>query len=213
MQPKLRYTVVGPIQTNVYFYSDEDTKEAVIVDPGDEAEKLKGLIAKHGLKPVAVLLTHGHFDHILAADSLREAYGIPVYACEKEQALLADPQLNHSHLFGPPLRLAADKWVKDGDVLPLAGFQLRVLETPGHSAGSCCYYDEENGMLFSGDTLFRESYGRTDLPTGSEEAIVRSVQRLLNELPADTQVFPGHMSFSTIAYERQWNPLAGGEGV
>ena len=210
MQVRLRYRVVGPIQTNVYFLTNEETGETLIFDPGDEAQKLKATVEKYKLKPAAILLTHGHVDHILAINDLRAAYGIPLYAGEKEQELLDRIEWNHSAVFGFPTRLKADHWVKEGDLLSLGGFRLKVLETPGHSAGSVCYYDAENGLLFSGDTLFCESYGRTDLPTGSETDMQRSIRRLLTELPPDTQVFPGHEGFTTVAHERMSNPLAGG---
>ena len=204
----VRRVVLMPFTTNCYLITNEDTKETLIVDPSIEHEKIDAQIAAHGLKPVAILLTHGHFDHILAAGPIAAKEKIPVYAYKGENALMQDPHANRGSLPGPDCVLTADCEVSEGDTLELAGFSIRVLYTPGHTAGSCCYYLPEEGVLFAGDTLFRLSYGRTDLPTGNPGQIVQSVRRLLSELPEDTVVLPGHMGSTTIAFEKQYNPLS-----
>ncbi|MBR6231171.1 MAG: MBL fold metallo-hydrolase [Lachnospiraceae bacterium] len=204
---KIYRRVVGMIQTNVYFILNEETKELVIADPADDAYALEADISSWGAKPVAIYLTHGHHDHIGAVNELKEKYGIPVVAYETEKALLCDTKANLSAFYGP-LTVEPDVLVKDGDKLDYAGFECTVIHTPGHTAGSCCFYFPENKILISGDTLFKCSYGRTDLPTGSFTDLENSVRRLLSELPEDVTVCPGHMGFTTIEAEKRYNPLA-----
>lgn len=200
--------VLGMVGTNVYIVSNTETKQTLLVDPADHAGAILDKCKKDGLTIEAVLLTHGHFDHILAAEEIRRAVGAPIYAHEKETRLLGDARLNSSAKWMAPFTLTADKVVKEGDSLSLAGLEITVLHTPGHTAGSCCYYLEKEGILISGDTLFRGSYGRTDLPTGNEAEIFASVHRLLSELPEEVKVFPGHMGATTIGFERKHNILA-----
>lgn len=205
---RVKTLVVGMVGTNCYLVYDEDTKRAVVVDPGDGAELIMSECRKLEIKPEAILLTHGHFDHIMAAPELRTAWNVPVYAALKEKELLKDRALNMTGGYNTqPLSLDADVSVEEGEVLDLAGFQWKVLETPGHTSGSCCYYIEKEGVLFSGDTLFRLSYGRVDLPTGSPSDMAVSVKRLL-ALPENVIVYPGHMDPSAIGHERKYNPLA-----
>jgi len=163
-----------------------------------------------GLKPEAILLTHGHFDHIMAAKELKETWNVPIYACEKEIDVLTDGQKSLvAGYFREPYTITPDVTVKEGDELSIAGFTWKVFETPGHTIGSCCYYIEKESVLFSGDTLFAGSYGRTDFPTGSGRQIAESVRRLLSTLPDDTMVYPGHMDTTTIGFEKKYNPLSG----
>lgn len=204
---KIYRRVVGMIQTNVYFILNEETKELVIADPADDAYALEADISSWGAKPAAIYLTHGHHDHIGAVNELKEKYGIPVVAYETEKALLCDTKANLSAFYGP-LTVEPDVLVKDGDKLDYAGLECTVIHTPGHTAGSCCFYFPENKILISGDTLFQCSYGRTDLPTGSFTDLEKSVRRLLSELPEDVTVCPGHMGFTTIEAEKRYNPLA-----
>jgi glyoxylase-like metal-dependent hydrolase (beta-lactamase superfamily II) len=154
-----------------------------------------------GLRPVAILLTHAHNDHFDGVDGLRKRYGdLPVYIGELETDLLADGTLNNP--FGDSEGLTADHTVRDGQILELAGLTLKVIHTPGHTAGSVCYYFEQEKILVAGDTLFFRSYGRTDLATGSDQDMFDSLAKLLTGLPEDVQVLPGHGRTTTIGYEK-----------
>lgn len=145
---------------------------------------------------------------MLAADALRSAYDIPVYACIQEKNLLKNARYNLSASWASPHVMEADRYLADGETFREAGFEIRLLHTPGHTEGSCCYYLPEEAVLFSGDTLFAGSVGRTDFPTSSGADMRKSLQRLLSELPADTRVCPGHGEETTIAYEKRYNPFA-----
>ena len=202
--------VVGPIGTNVYILINKKTQEALVVDPGDEAQRIIARLDADKVKPVAILLTHGHFDHIEAVDEVRTHYGIPAYCLDREVALMEDPRANGSRGWDKGLSVTPDRTFRAEEEATLAGLHFRVLHTPGHTAGSCCYYFPDQKLLISGDTLFCGSYGRTDLETGNDSEIVRSVQRLLRELPEDTVVCPGHMNTTWIAFERRYNPLSEG---
>ncbi len=199
--------VVGPVSTNCYFIVNEKNKEMIIVDPGDQANVLEQQITKLGVKPVAVLLTHGHFDHAGAAEDLMVTYGIKVYAHETERETLENPQINLSPMMGTQDVYHADYYFKDGEEIELAGFLIRVLHTPGHTVGGACYYLPNEMALFSGDTLFHESVGRTDFPGGSAATLVRSIREKLMELPDFIKVYPGHESITTIGNERMNNPF------
>lgn len=200
--------VLGGVQTNCYLLMHRDTKELLIVDPADEFFRIEQKIAAMGGKPAAVLLTHGHYDHMLAADEARRAYGVKVYAHELEEEVLSDPVKNLSGLWAAAHTMRADVTVKDREELSIAGFAIRVLHTPGHTQGSVCYYFPEERALISGDTLFAQSVGRTDFPTSDVRKMRQSVRMLLETLPADTRVFPGHMGDTTIGYEKRYNPFA-----
>ncbi|SDB07013.1 MBL fold metallo-hydrolase [Eubacterium oxidoreducens] len=199
---------VGPVMTNCYFLINEDTKELVVIDPGDEAQRLIGEIDKLGCKPQAILLTHGHFDHAGAAAQVGEHYAIPIIAHEEEKETLENPRFNLGGMMGgAPAVYHADLFVKDEQILEYAGFVIKVLFTPGHTPGGCSFYVEEQKLLFSGDALFHQSIGRTDFPNGSTSTLVRAVKEKLLTLPADTNVFPGHEQLTTIGFEKQYNPF------
>jgi glyoxylase-like metal-dependent hydrolase (beta-lactamase superfamily II) len=198
--------VVGPVQTNCYFAVNTETKEALIIDPGDSSRKLSEKIRQEELTPVAILLTHGHFDHAGAARELAEEFHISIYAHEAEQEVLEDPQKNSSWMIGERRTFSADVFLQSEQELDLAGFHIRVLHTPGHTVGGCCYYLPYEDVVFSGDTLFCTSVGRTDLPTGSMSQLVRSVREKLMSLPDATTVYPGHGELTTIETERMYNP-------
>lgn len=202
---QLGHLCAGAIETNVYLVMNRETKEMIIIDPADEAARITAKIEEMGGKPVAIYLTHGHFDHILAVNALKEKYGIPVAANELEYEVMKDQPFGVTSKRGD---IEIDIPVKDGDILEYAGFETEVLHTPGHTCGSVCYYIEKSGALFSGDTLFRLSYGRTDFPTSSPQDMMNSIQRLLTTLPPETRVYPGHMGPTEIALEQRYNPLA-----
>lgn len=200
--------VVGPVMTNCYFAVNEDTNEMIVIDPGDWAKKLIQKIKEREFKPVAVLLTHGHFDHALAAREIADAFGISIYAQEHEKETLESPHINLGGMMGEPGTVFhADVFVKDGDVLELAGFSIQALHTPGHTKGGCCYYIPKEQAVFAGDTLFCGSIGRTDFPGGSAAVLLRSIQEKLMKLPGQTKVYPGHNETTTIGWEGQHNPF------
>ena len=207
MKLAIRMMVLGPVQTNCFFLINEDTKEVLIIDPADRAQKIIEWINSEGLKPVAILLTHGHFDHIMGMAGVKNEYHIPVYASKDEVEVLANPQLNVSTMMGAYISLTADELFADGDVLELAGMKLKVISTPGHTIGSVCFYMEEEKVLISGDTLFEASVGRSDFPTGSSRQLIESIKTRLFVLPDDTDVCPGHGGTTSIAYEKAHNPF------
>ena len=185
---KIQHSVLGMCATNTYYVYDDETKRGLIVDPADSPDTIIAKADSLPMIPEAILITHGHFDHMLAADDLRDEYGIPIIACAAEQQVLTDSIKNLSGSWASAHVLLADQWVCDGKKLELAGFSIEVFHTPGHTAGSCCYYLPEEEVLFSGDTLFAQSVGRTDFPTGSGTDMQASVKRLLKELPETTRV-------------------------
>lgn len=199
--------VVGPVMTNCYFAINEDTREMLLIDPGAEADRLVEIIKEKDAVLVAVLLTHGHFDHASAARVVAETFGVSIYAEEHERETLEDPSINLSGMAGDKEIYAADYYVKDGDVLHLAGFEIQVLHTPGHTKGGCCYYMEKEQAVFSGDALFHMSVGRTDFPGGSASVLLHSIEEKLMPMPGHTKVYPGHNDTTTIGWEKQYNPF------
>lgn len=188
--------------------SNTDTRECVIVDPGEEAGKIADFIEKKELKPVAILLTHGHFDHIGAVDEIRNRYGIKVYAAAAEKETLENPDINLSSQFGGGYTVKADEFLNDGQEIELLGEKVRCLLTPGHTKGGMCYYFTGSGILFSGDTLFQQSVGRTDFPGGSMGEIVRSIREKLFVLPDYVRVYTGHGMMTNLKDEKMLNPFA-----
>ena len=190
---RIKTYVLGGVSTNCYLVFREGEKTAVIIDPADNADYLKNKCREFGVKPEAVLLTHAHFDHMLAADDIRKAYGCKVYVHMDDERMLNDPFLNLSGTMGTEQTgISADYLLRDGDVLHFLNREWKVMATPGHTAGSVCYYLPEE----------------TDLPTGSMSAIVHSIAEKLLVLPDDIMVYPGHGDATTIGYEKQYNPVA-----
>ncbi len=204
---KVEQYCVGEVGTNCYFLINDETKETLVIDPGDAAGRLAGRIREEGLQPRAILLTHGHFDHAMAAEELAEEFGVQIYAHEKEKETLQQPELNRSPMIGRRDVYHADVFVKDGEILKLAGMELAVLHTPGHTEGGCCYYLEKEKAVFCGDTLFCQSVGRTDFPRGSMSDLMRSIREKLMTMPDDVTAYPGHMDKTTIGMERKYNPF------
>ena len=205
---KIEKFVVGPVGTNCYIVQNEEKKECFLVDPGACPPEMISHIKRAGLTVKAVLLTHGHFDHIMGLDGVLKEFQVPVYVCKEERELMENAQLNSSLLMlGQAYSFSGAEYIADGDVLFPAGIRVHVIFTPGHTAGGCCYYLPEEHVLFSGDTLFHASIGRTGLPTGRTGQLVRSVREKLFVLPDDTKVYPGHMDETTIEYEKKYNPF------
>ncbi len=208
--------IVGGIGTNVYYLHEEGSKDAILVDPADSgAEVYEALLAK-GLTVRYILLTHGHFDHIwgvagVVERAAQDDVDVEIYACEKERDFLLNPEDNQSAGYNRPCTVTADHYLRDGEEVTLLGMKIRCIWTPGHTEGSCCYYIEGNTepILLAGDTLFCESVGRTDFPTGSMGDLVRSIKEKLFVLPDETVVYPGHMQTTTIAHEKAFNYMVG----
>ncbi len=207
MKSQVKYKVVGPVDTNCYLLINVETNEAVVIDPGARGEFIAERIKELGYKVDTVLLTHGHFDHMSGLKSMREVMELKVYVGENEKDVLSDPEANCSYwLNDGGFSEKADSYVHDGDILKVAGFDIKCLATPGHTIGGICYYIESEKLLFSGDTVFCQSVGRTDLPTGSSSELLNSIREKIKNLPGDTKVYPGHGEETTIADELRYNP-------
>lgn len=202
---KIGKLTLGVCQTNCYFIYEEGKKEVLFFDPADHGDYIFGALQEKGFSVGAILLTHGHFDHIWGVQKLKEFSGAKVYAYEGEKELCADAGLNVSAKAGRACQIVPDILFKDGEEFTLLGITGKVIATPGHTGGSCCYYFEKDKILVSGDTLFQESVGRTDFPTGSMSALVRSIREKLMVLPDEVKVYPGHGPSTTIGYERDNN--------
>lgn len=198
----IRSVTVSECYTNCYICMNKDTKEGFIVDPGDDELKISVNVSRLEMIPKAILLTHGHFDHIGAVNQLKERYNIPVIVGAKEEKVLTDSRMNLSSMFGEPVKVNGDKFLEDGEDFQVAGFDIQYILTPGHTPGSGCFYIEEEQVLFSGDTLFQASRGRTDFPGGSESDIIKSIKNKLLVLPGETEVYPGHMNITNIDSEK-----------
>lgn len=201
------YKVLGMFGTNCYLLKNEDSRKCVLIDPAEFPDQIQKMIDASGCELQAVLLTHGHSDHCMAAKEVCERNNVKLFASEAERALLADAQMNLSAQFGIGFSIQADVWLKDGDVRNIADMQFQVIHTPGHTAGGLCYYIKEAGLLFSGDSLFAESIGRTTFPSGSMSQLVRSINEKLFVLPDETKVLPGHGESTSIKHEKQYNPF------
>lgn len=199
---------VGELAVNCWFLVNEDRKEALVFDPGDEAERIRSYAEQKGWKIAGILLTHGHADHMGGAEELKRLTEAEIYALAEEEPLLKNGKTNLSvFIMRRVITMEADEYVRDGQELTLSGIRLKVLRTPGHTPGGCCFYCEEAGCVFAGDTLFQGSVGRSDFPGGSMSELVRSVKEKLFPLPDDTKVYPGHGGETTIAFEKQYNPF------
>ncbi len=210
---EVKQIVAGNFQTNVYIVYDVDTRLGVVIDPGEDAETILQFIQKEQLKIEKILLTHAHFDHIGAVNSTKKHTGATAVACSEELPFMSSAKNNLSVFFKQPLTLEVDLYVADGDVVSVGEIEFELLHTPGHTPGSCCYHIKKEKKLFSGDTLFFESIGRTDLPHGSTKDIMASITDTLFRLPGDTDVYPGHDQRTTIQHEKDNNPYVSGRGI
>jgi len=198
---RLFQLAVGPVETNCYIYGSIDSNEVLIIDPGSEPEKIKDLVERNGLKPKAIVNTHGHIDHIGG----NHAFDLPVYIHEGDSEFLINPTLSLSALYpGSVPSQKASRILTDGDEVAIEGVSLKVIHTPGHTPGGISMHSEE--IIFTGDTLFYRSIGRTDFPYGDSDAIIRSIKEKLMVFNDNTLVFPGHGESTTIGQERAENP-------
>ncbi len=199
---------VGPLRCNCSVIGDEASREAMVIDPGDEVEQILALVDRHGLRVKQIVITHAHIDHVGGAMKLRRITGAPVLLNHNDSALLEmlDEQAAWVGMAAPqPVQI--DQGLADGDTLRAGGVSASVLHTPGHTEGSVCLYFPEHSRLIAGDTLFAGSIGRTDLPGGSLEKILRSLHQRVLALPDDTLVVPGHGPATSIGRERESNPF------
>ena len=204
---KVKRRVLSACQTNCYYVYREGADDIVIIDPGSNGEIVYDDIKGLGFEKVAgILLTHGHGDHTGGARRLKELSGAKIYAYEDEAEILKDPEKNLSGWFGTAYGFEADEYFHDKQTLTMAGVTFTVFYTPGHTKGGCCYYVEEDGVLFCGDTIFNGSVGRTDFYSGSINELARSIRDRILTLPDETKLYSGHGDRTTVEYERKYNP-------
>ena len=204
---RIAHMVIGQVATNCYLLYNNETRKTIMVDPPEQGAKLYETLKQNQLELEAILLTHGHFDHVGGVNELRKTAKVPVYIYSGEADLAESPSLNCSSSMSRSISVKADKTVEDGELLQFPDMpEIKVIHTPGHTAGSVCFYLESEGILICGDTLFQESVGRTDLPTGSQSALVKSIREKIFVLPENVIVYPGHGDETTIGYEKVNNP-------
>ena len=202
-QIRIKSMILGMVRTNCYIvYRENENPHCIVIDPGDRGDYIYESLSENKFSIDLILLTHAHFDHIGGANTLRKLSGAPIYCYSAEKALCEDAAVNCSSEYGEPVTVVPDAYLDDLQMIESAGMKCQLFATPGHTVGSCCYYFEEGHILFSGDTLFEDSVGRTDMPTGSMSALVHSVNEKLMVLPDDTNVYPGHGGMTTIGHER-----------
>jgi len=201
--------VLGDFATNCFVVrANEETKECLVIDPGFSPGPLLDFLKENELQPVKILLTHGHCDHIAGIEELQNEYGaIPVWVSREDAKMLESAKLNLSWMTGRSIRLKADESLAEGDEVGLDGLELKVLATPGHTTGGVSFYCKQEGVLFSGDTLFAGSIGRDDFPGGDRSVLLASIRDKLLELPEETKVYSGHGPITTVGEEKQTNPF------
>lgn len=197
----------GPVGANCYIFGDDRSRDVFVIDPGDEPDRILDSLRQLGARPLALVNTHGHFDHIQAVDAVRRATRAPFWIHEAEREILTQGPARAKMLFGldlPPSPVP-DRWLVDGDRLQVGGLTLTVRHTPGHSPGGVCLLGD--GLAFVGDTLFAGSIGRTDLPGADTATLLASIARVLLPLPDETVCYPGHGPETTMGEERRTNPF------
>ena len=202
---KIERFVLGALGTNCYLLINEETKELIVVDPAICPDYLISHVKSKGYQPKAILLTHGHFDHVMGINGWVEEFHVPVYLHEEERDVLAKENLNLSYQFGKHYAYEDVMCLQSDEVISLAGFEIRVIHTPGHTKGGCCYFVAAEEVLISGDTLFQQSIGRSDFPTGNMRILVNSIREKLFDLPDTVMVYPGHGEYTCIADEKEFN--------
>ena len=203
----LELVVVGALAVNCYVVGSNKTLDAVVIDPGDDAHKIIAAIQRHNLNLKYIILTHGHFDHVGAAKALKEATGAHVLIHKSDEELLAHAE-SSAAMFGmkAPPSPKPDGYMKEGDAISFGDLSMTVIETPGHTPGGVSLYMKKQGVVFTGDTLFWGSIGRTDLPGGDYKAIMNSLKNKLAHLPDSTTVLCGHGDETSIGFEKEQNP-------
>lgn len=197
---------VGPLQCNCSIFGDEESREALVIDPGDEIEEIEKILTQHGLRVKAIIITHAHIDHIGGAAKLKKRTGAPVYMNENDLELRNQLDVQAGWLgMAPPETPEIDVTVREGDTVALAETDFQVLHTPGHTQGSISLHIPAENKLIAGDTLFRDSIGRTDLPGGDSRQILLSIKEKLLPLDDEITVIPGHGPKTTIGREREMN--------
>lgn len=204
---KIGKLVVGSYGTNCYILYREGSNEVIFIDPAQHGEMIYQKLQQKGMVVKGILLTHAHFDHIGGASALRQLSGAKMYALDEEQELCESAHANVSEWAGCPCTVKPNAYLKDGEEITIADVTCKVIATPGHTKGSCCYYVEEAGILVCGDTIFEESVGRTDFPTGSSGQLVRSIKEKIFTLPDETVLYPGHGDSTTVEHEKKYNPF------
>ena len=200
---KLKVAVSHEMGENCYFVIDENTNDAIVIDPGDEADKLCRIVDREQLNVMAICLTHCHFDHAGAAERLKKHTNAPIFICRGEEIVAESTSYNLSAMFGKPFTVPYDKVLDEGDSFKFGSLEFKVILTPGHTPGGGCFYFENEGVLFSGDTLFYMSVGRTDFPGGDSNALLASIKDKLLKLPENTIVYPGHGAITIIREEKE----------
>jgi glyoxylase-like metal-dependent hydrolase (beta-lactamase superfamily II) len=200
--------LVGLLEVNCYILGDEETKEAVVIDPGGDEDEILEALKYHGLQLKTIIDTHGHFDHVDANQPLKEATGAAIAIHEADAAMLAKPSSEAMFFTGNRLRLsAADVLLKEGDIISFGNYRLKVLHTPGHTPGGISLVMEDSPLVYVGDLLFQGSIGRTDFPGGSFEDLISAVKTKIFTLGDNYTVFPGHGPVTTVGQERKYNPF------
>jgi len=209
---KIMYMVLGPFMTNTYIVYNEKTMEGLVVDPSFTPDHYIRAIKDKNIKLKAILLTHAHVDHMAGMNKLRQEFpGALMYMDKRDQPLLRDPERNLSYMFSPSVKVEdADIWIKQGDEIKTCGLTFRVIDSAGHTPGGVSYYEKGEGIVFTGDSLFQGSIGRTDFPGGNLKMLIGNIKKNLLSLPPSTVVLSGHGGQTSIGAEDRTNPFLNG---